>query len=90
MSSKTIFTDKVRVLHITPLKCTAYGNPMRNYIFQRVNTIEQIDALDTFEAKNEPNSYNLVNLNKGDIVELQYRRRGKSWDFVAISYREVE
>lgn len=61
---------------------------MALYVFQRVNTIEQQNELDTFEAKNKPNSYALYNLRKWDIVKLKYRRRGKSWDFVAVDYVE--
>lgn len=79
----TYFTNTVRVLHVSPQKCTAYGNPTSLYIFQR---IENLDNLNTFEAKNEPNSDALCNLRQGDIVKLLYRRRGKSWDFLAVDY----
>lgn len=59
---------------------------MRKYTFQRVNTPEQTETLDVFQAKNEPNTYTFCNLRQGDTVQLEYRRRGKSWDFVATNY----
>ena len=86
MTKSIHFADTVRVLHVSRLHCTAYGNPMSLYLFQRVNTPEQAQSLDTFEAKNESNSYALCNLRPGDTVKLKYRRRGKSWDFVAVDY----
>ena len=77
------FVDTVKVLHISPQKPTKYGIPTKLYIFQR---IENLDNLNTFEAKNVPNQYELCNLKQGDVVKLLYRRRGKSWDFLAVDY----
>ena len=84
------FVDTVKVLHISPQKPTKYGIPTKLYIFQR---IENLDNLNTFEAKNVPNQYGEKryiiapkDLKQGDVVKLLYRRRGKSWDFLAVDY----
>lgn len=57
---------------------------MRMYIVKRSDG-------STIDMTNQANSYNMVNVKEGDIIELQYKRKNSnSWDFVAIDYKAIE
>lgn len=57
---------------------------------QRIETPEQEANLSTFEVSNPAHSFEFINIEKGDILYIEYKRKNKtSWDFILQSYKLI-